>query len=150
VLLPGKRQFGFLISSAVGVWALFNTTRVRPGCIRDTHSSLAVTIASQPITRLASPIAIRVAWMSDGRVAICTWLITAPPFCARPVTSSTVTPLFSRCAAMPSSAPIVTTPVPPTPVTSTPYGRTIDGSSGSGTGGIASPTMPEAAFGLRN
>jgi hypothetical protein len=28
--------------------------------------------------------------------------------------------LASRCAAMPSSAPIVTTPVPPTPVTSMP------------------------------
>jgi hypothetical protein len=38
-------------------------------------------------------------------------------FCARPVWSSTVLPLPSRCAAMPISAPIVTTPVPPMPVT---------------------------------
>ena len=45
------------------------------------------------------------------------WQVTAPPFCARPVWSSTVAPLFSRCAAMPISAPIVTTPVPPMPVT---------------------------------
>jgi len=36
--------------------------------------------------------------------------------------SSTVTPLLSRCAAMPSSAPTVTTPVPPTPVTTMPNG----------------------------
>ena len=38
--------------------------------------------------------------------AMRTWLITAPFFCARPVKSSTVQPLPSRCAAMPSSAPI--------------------------------------------
>ena len=48
---------------------------------------------------------------------------TEPPFCARPVMSSTAAPLPSMCAAMPSSAPMVTTPVPPTPVTRMPYGR---------------------------
>ena len=55
-----------------------------------------------------------------GRGARRTWLITAPFFCASPVKSSTVQPLPSRCAAMPSSAPTVTTPVPPMPVTSMP------------------------------
>ena len=49
-----------------------------------------------------------------------TWLITAPFFCARPVKSSTVQPLPSRCAAMPISAPTVMTPVPPMPVTRMP------------------------------
>ena len=40
---------------------------------------------------------------------------TAPPFCASPAMSIMPQPLPSRCAAMPSTAPIVTTPVPPTP-----------------------------------
>ncbi|MCM3378145.1 hypothetical protein M3654_24350, partial [Bacillus licheniformis] len=65
------------------------------------------------------------------------------------MTSSTVTPLFSRCAAIPSSAPIVTTPVPPTPVTSTPYARSIAGSVGSGIGGNALPST-DTAFGFFN
>ncbi|KAG1304175.1 hypothetical protein G6F62_015741 [Rhizopus arrhizus] len=43
-------------------------------------------------------------------------VVTAPPFCDRPVWSSTVAPLTSRWPAMPSRAPMVTTPVPPTPV----------------------------------
>ncbi|KGW50612.1 hypothetical protein Y049_2353 [Burkholderia pseudomallei MSHR684] len=43
---------------------------------------------------------------------------TAPPFCAKPMKSSTDALLPSRCAAMLTSAPTVTTPVPPTPVTS--------------------------------
>ena len=54
------------------------------------------------------------------RGAMRTWDITAPFFCASPVMSSTVQPLPSRCAAMPSSAPMVTTPVPPMPVTRMP------------------------------
>ncbi len=58
----------------------------------------------------------RTAWMSPGAFASRTWVVTAPPFCASPVWSSTVAPLPSRCPAMPSSAPMVTTPVPPTPV----------------------------------
>ena len=71
---------------------------------------------SQPSTRSASPAAMRTAWMSAGLFATRTCVVTAPPFWARPVWSSTLAPLCSRCAAMPSSAPMVTTPVPPTPV----------------------------------
>src|SRR5438128_11572194 len=61
-----------------------------------------------------------------------TCVTTAPFFCARPVMSSTDTPLPSRCAAMPSSAPIVTTPVPPMRVTRFPYGSWDDGAAGGG------------------
>ncbi|MNN47234.1 hypothetical protein D3C81_1616460 [compost metagenome] len=119
---PGNCHFGFLMKSAVGVCAVLTTARVRPACVFEITSSLAETMASQPMTRSASPMAMRVAWRSSGFAAICTWERTAPPFCASPAMSSTVTPLFSRCAAMPSRPPIVTTPVPPTPVTSTPNG----------------------------
>ena len=48
------------------------------------------------------------------------WDQTGPPFWASPAMSSTVMPLFSRFAAIPSRAPMVTTPVPPTPVTRIP------------------------------
>ena len=61
--------------------------------------------------------------------------------------SSTLQPLPSRCAAMPSSAPIVTTPVPPMPVTRMPYGSAVVGSAGSGRLG-KSPAS--AFFGLRS
>ncbi len=61
--------------------------------------------------------ATRTACRSSGLGARRTWLITAPFFCDSPVKSSTVQPLPSRCAAMPSSAPTVITPVPPMPVT---------------------------------
>ncbi|MCY1232237.1 hypothetical protein D9M72_447150 [compost metagenome] len=117
---PGNCHFGFLMKSAVGVCAVLTTARVRPAWVLEMTSSVADTIASQPITRSASPIAIRVACRSSGRAASCTCDSTAPPFCARPAMSSTVTPLFSRCAAMPSRPPMVTTPVPPTPVTRMP------------------------------
>ena len=46
-----------------------------------------------------------------------TWLSTAPPFCASPDMSRIMLALPSICAAMPSSAPMVSTPVPPTPAT---------------------------------
>ena len=46
--------------------------------------------------------------------------------------SSTLQPLPSRCAAMPSSAPIVTTPVPPMPVTRMLYGSAALGTVGLG------------------
>src|SRR5664279_6659743 len=72
---------------------------------------------------------------------------TAPFFCARPVMSSTLQPLPSRCAAMPIKAPMVTTPVPPIPVTRTLYGSAVDGKVGSG----KFPKSTAAAFlGLRN
>ncbi len=59
-------------------------------------------------------------------------LQTLPPFCAMPVMSSTLTCRSSICAAMPSSAPMVTTPVPPTPVTSIDHGAARDAIGGSG------------------
>ncbi len=46
------------------------------------------------------------------------WLVTAPPFWAMPVMSSTLAARPSMCAAMAISAPTVRTPVPPMPVTS--------------------------------
>ena len=67
-----------------------------------------------------------------GRSAMRTCETTAPFFCARPVMSSTLQPLPSRCAAMPSSAPIVTTPVPPMPVTRMPYGSVVGRQRGIG------------------
>ena len=54
--------------------------------------------------------------MSAGVAAMRTWLVTGPPFWARPAMSITAAALPSRCAAMARSAPMVTTPVPPTPV----------------------------------
>ena len=71
---------------------------------------------SQPSTRSASPAAMRTALMSAGVLAMRTCVVTAPPFWARPVWSSTLPPLCSRCAAIPNKAPMVTTPVPPMPV----------------------------------
>jgi hypothetical protein len=44
-----------------------------------------------------------------------TWLITAPPFCARPAMSRIIGILPSTCAAMPRMAPMVRTPVPADP-----------------------------------
>ncbi|KAG0751063.1 hypothetical protein G6F24_014677 [Rhizopus arrhizus] len=46
------------------------------------------------------------------------WLTTVPPFCARPVRSSTAADRPSRCAAIDTMAPMVMTPVPPMPATS--------------------------------
>ena len=61
--------------------------------------------------------------------------------------SSTEQPLPSRCAAMPSSAPMVTTPVPPMPVTTIPYGFGVVGTTGSGS--AREIDRPSAFFGLR-
>src|SRR5579863_1352839 len=132
VCAPGNVHFALRTKSAVGVAPLLIAAFVTPNCVRDSTSSDADTIASQPITRRASPVAIRVACNASGDAATCTWLSTAPPFCARPAMSSTVTPFFSRCAAMPIKPPIVTTPVPPTPVTRIPYGLASAGSTGCG------------------
>ena len=46
--------------------------------------------------------------------------------------SSTETPFPSRCAAIPSSAPIVMIPVPPMPATTIEYGLSSGGSAGAG------------------
>jgi len=79
--------------------------------------------------------------------------MTAPPFCAMPSWSSTVTPLPSMCAAVPMMAPMVTTPVPPMPVISTPYGLSAsDGSRGAGGSGgsaVATPAFLLSALPLR-
>ena len=78
-----------------------------------------------------------------------TWVVTAPPFCARPVWSSTLAPLPSRCAAMPISAPMVTTPVPPMPVIRMFQGWSRSaGSAGIGQGVEQStrPSRPCACF----
>ena len=58
----------------------------------------------------------RIALMSSACGARRTWLVTAPPFWARPAMSMTAAKRPSRWAAMAMSAPIVTTPVPPIPV----------------------------------
>ena len=58
-------------------------------------------------------------WFSrSGLSAQRTKLSTEPPFCAKPMKSSTLADLPSRWAAIAITAPTVTTPVPPTPVTS--------------------------------
>ncbi len=89
----------------------------------DSHSEIVsfatATTSSAAITRSAVPVTMREqvtsAVCSDSR----TWLNTAPPFCARPDMSRIMLALPSICAAMPSSAPMVSTPVPPTPPTAT-------------------------------
>ena len=113
----GKTRSALRVKSPVIVSWVFTTTAVCPVRIVARVSAPAVTTASQPSTRSAAPLAIRVVVMSPGRAAIRTWLTTAPPFCASPVWSSTEHPFDSRWAAIPSSAPMVMTPVPPTPVT---------------------------------
>ena len=64
------------------------------------------------------------------------WLVTAPPFCAMPVMSSTLALLPSRCAAIARIAPTVSTPVPPMPVTSSACGASLT-SRTAGTGSAA-------------
>ena len=116
----GNFQSGSRVKSAVGVLATLTTTRVWPSLMRASASRPAVTTTSQPSTASAEATPMRGAYSGSPDAAKRTKLITAPFFCASPVTSSTVTPLPSRCAAMPSSWPTVTTPVPPMPVTSRP------------------------------
>ncbi|KAG1317207.1 hypothetical protein G6F63_015764 [Rhizopus arrhizus] len=83
-------------------------------------SALVATTRSPASSRSASPMATRVFIRCSGDCASTTCEYTAPPFCARPAMSSTEQPLPSRCAAMPSNWPMVTTPVPPTPAMNTP------------------------------
>ena len=97
-------------------WVLMTPT-VRLASQSVMVSLAAATTSSAAITRSAVPVTMREqvtsAVCSDSR----TWLSTAPPFCARPDMSRIMLALPSICAAMPSSAPIVSTPVPPTPPT---------------------------------
>ena len=107
---------------------------------------------SQPSTRSAAPAPIRVAKSAPGSFAIRTWLVTGPFFCARPVTSSTEQPLPSRWAAIPSSAPSVTTPDPPIPATSTFTGREASAATGGGSeaNSASAPLAPGARPALRS
>src|SRR6218665_2199418 len=112
---PGNCQSGLPTNAAVGVPWVLSTTKVRPGCITASVYLCAVTMASQPSTRSALAVSTLVVWMASGRLAIWMWLQVAPPFCARPPASCVITPLPSRCAAMPSREPMAITPVPPPP-----------------------------------
>ena len=86
-----------------------------------------------------------------ARGAMRTWLITAPFFCASPVKSSAEQPLPSRCAAMPSSAPMVMTPVPPMPVTRMLYGASQFGAAAAAAGRrTGSPESTAALARLRS
>ena len=69
---------------------------------------------------------------ADGSLARRTNESTEPPFCAKPMKSSTLAEWPSRCAAIAITAPTVTTPVPPTPVTSRSYGPVQACGAGSG------------------
>ncbi|MNI80136.1 hypothetical protein D3C73_1366410 [compost metagenome] len=121
-MAPGSVQLGLATKAAVGAVSLFSSTRVRPGRTRAMLSPLVATTRSPASNKSASPMATRVfnRWSGDSASTTCEY--TAPPFCARPAISSTEQPLPSRCAAIPSNCPMVTTPVPPTPAMKTPYG----------------------------
>ena len=108
---------GSITDAAVGSSRVLTTARVRPGSTVASTGPLAATTMSQPSTRSQPPAAMRWPTSCSGAGASRTWLVTAPFFCAAPVLSSTEQPLPSRWAAMPSSAPTVSTPVPPMPVT---------------------------------
>ena len=118
---------------------------MRPFCITASVYLVAPTIESQAITRSACAVSTLVVWIASARLAICTWLQVAPPFCARPPASCVTTPLPSMCAAMPSSWPMVMTPVPPTPATTMPQAFSASGSVGSGSGG-SDDRSPRGSF----
>ena len=123
---------------------------MRPCCITVSVYLAAPTMLSQAITRSACAVSTLVVWMASGRMAIWMWLQVAPPFCARPPASCVTTPLPSRCAAMPSSWPMVMTPVPPTPPTTMPQAASATGRLGSGSGGIAARSPFCCCFGFFN
>ena len=87
---------------------------------------------SQPNTRSAAPTPIRVAWIASSSFATRMWPKTGPFFWESPVRSSREQAFPSRCAAIPSNAPIVTTPVPPIPTTSVLKGCPVSATTGSG------------------
>ena len=91
------------------------------------------------------PAATRIEWISSGVRASLMWLVTAPPFCARPAMSIMPQPLPSICAAMPRIAPTVTTPVPPMPVTiAAQEASASEGEMGSGTAIVGSDRIVPA------
>src|SRR5262245_44142092 len=128
----GNLRSGSRVNCAGITSAVLTSALVTPFCILASASVPTLVRMSQASTSDASPAAMRVAYSFSGVSPIRTCDTTAPFFCARPVMSSTLQPLLSRCAAMPSSAPIVTTPVPPMPVTRMLYGSALLASVGSG------------------
>ena len=88
--------------------------------------------------------------MLSGFAPMRTCEITAPPFWASPVMSSTVAAFASRCAAMPIRAPSVTTPVPPMPVSTMFHGSFMAMGAGSGTSSIASPAEAPGSTAMRS
>src|SRR6218665_1421572 len=98
-------QSGFLTKAAVGVRWLLSTTQVRSGDIVASAVLLAATTGSQALTRSATATSTRLACSASGLAAIWIWLQVAPPICAMPVASCVITPLPSRCAAMPPPPP---------------------------------------------
>src|SRR5450830_20280 len=142
---PGNCQSGFFTNAAVDELVELIMAQLRPSPMRDSASRLAVTIKSQPITKSAAPVPTRVEWMSCWRSARRTCDITGPPFCARPLMSSTEQPLPSTCAAMARIWPTVTTPVPPMPVTRMPNGSAVEGMLGVGKAGAAGASLSAAA-----
>ena len=112
-----KSKSRLRMKSAIGIRCVLTTPWVRP----DSHSvsvsfEIAIT-SSAAIRRSAVPVTMREQVTSCGFFDKRTWLSTAPPFCARPDMSRIMLALPSIWAAMPSSAPMVSTPVPPTPPT---------------------------------
>ena len=109
---------GLRTKAAVGSSCVLAKMTVRPGFTVCSASWLAPTTRSQASSTSACWVSMRT-WFSRSAVgATRTKLSTLPPFCAKPMKSSTEACLRSRCAAMVIRAPTVTTPVPPTPVTS--------------------------------
>ena len=105
------------MKSAVGMTWLLMMPTVRVASQSVIVSFDTATTSSAASTRSAVPVTMR----EQVTSAVCsesrTWLSTAPPFCARPDMSRIMLALPSIWAAMPSSAPMVSTPVPPTPPT---------------------------------
>ena len=117
MLSDGNTMSGFWVNRPVMVSWVLTTARVLSRLIASNPSFEVAVAMSQASSRSVAPEAMRGACRASGEAPILTWLSTAPPFWASPIMSSVVAPLPSRWAAMPSSAPIVTTPVPPMPVT---------------------------------
>ncbi len=104
--------------SATGTWCVLARMRVRPWRTVASASGEAPTTRSQASSASACWVSMRTWFRREGTSASRTKLRTEPPFWAKPMKSSTLALLPSRCAAMVIRAPTVTTPVPPTPVTS--------------------------------
>ncbi len=110
-----KSKSRWRTKSATGMVWVLTTPTVRFGSHRVTASFEAATTSSAAMSRSAPPVMMRGEVTSSGRSPMRMWLITAPPFWARPAMSSTIGALPSMCAAMPRRAPMVRMPVPPTP-----------------------------------